>query len=87
MCHVPDIFALSGMKAVSFLMTAQQLGWADKQIKSMPAKTPAIEVRPQASPHQTAQFPSFLSISPFCPCIHLFESCFSPDDCPTAGLG
>lgn len=25
-------------------MTAQQLGWADKQITSVPAKTPAIEV-------------------------------------------
>ena len=39
--HQASLGALKGM-------TAQQLGWADKQIKSMPAKTPAIEVTPHA---------------------------------------
>lgn len=35
--HQASLGALKGM-------TARQLGWADKQIKSLPAKTPAIEV-------------------------------------------
>ncbi len=42
--HQASLGALKGM-------TAQQLGWADKQIKSMPAKTPAIEVRSHDSLH------------------------------------
>jgi len=42
--HQASLGALKGM-------TAQQLGWADKQIKSLPARTPAIEVRPHASLH------------------------------------
>lgn len=35
-------------------MTAQQLGWADKQITSVPAKTPAIEVASITMHYQTA---------------------------------
>jgi len=42
--HQASLGALKGT-------TAQQLGWADKQIKSLPARTPAIEVRPHASLH------------------------------------
>jgi len=78
--HQASLGALKGM-------TAQQLGWADKQIKSMPAKTPAIEVTPQASLHQTAQFPFFLSFPPFISCMHLYESCVLPGDCVSSWDG
>lgn len=42
--HQASLGALKGM-------TAHQLGWADKHIKSMPARTPAIEVQSHALLH------------------------------------
>ena len=69
-------------------MTAQQLGWANKQIKSVPAKTPAIEVQDPYTCHcgKLSMQARQLSCRACC-CPTAQPGCLERHDCPTARMG